>query len=47
MTFLNLKPGKAVGQALEFLKTLQETGEIQNLEQAKTALLEWSKIQLG
>jgi poly(A) polymerase len=47
MTFLNLKPGKAVGQALEFLKTLQETGDIENLEQAKTALLEWSKIQLG
>ena len=43
--FLNLEPGKVVGQALEFLKTLQETGEIQTLEQAKTALLEWAQIQ--
>jgi poly(A) polymerase len=47
MAFLNLKPGKAVGQALEFLKTLQETGEIQNLDQAKTALLEWVKVHNG
>ena len=47
MAFLNLEPGKAVGRALEFLKTLQESGEITNLEQAKTALLEWSKIQIG
>ncbi len=45
MAFLNLKPGKAVGQALEFLKTMQESGEVQNLEQAKKVLLEWSKIQ--
>ncbi len=44
MAFLNLKPGKAVGLALEFLKTLQETGEVKNLEQAEKALLEWSKI---
>jgi poly(A) polymerase len=47
MAFLNLKPGKAVGQALEFLKTLQETGEIQNLDQAKTALFEWVKVHNG
>lgn len=47
MAFLNLKPGKAVGLALEFIKTLQESGEIINLEEAKTALLEWSKIQIG
>jgi poly(A) polymerase len=46
MAFLNLESGKAVGQALEFLKTLQESGEIQNLEQAKTALLEWVKFQM-
>jgi poly(A) polymerase len=45
MDFLKLSPGKAVGQALEFLKTLQETGEIQNFEQAKTTLLEWATIQ--
>jgi poly(A) polymerase len=47
MGFLNLKPGKTVGLALEFLQTLQESGEITNLEQAKTALLEWSKIQMS
>ncbi len=47
MAFLNLKPGKAVGLALGFVKTLQESGEITNLEQAKKVLLEWSKIQLG
>jgi poly(A) polymerase len=46
MAFLNLEPGKAVGLALEFLKTLQENGEVTNLEQAKTVLLEWSKIQM-
>jgi poly(A) polymerase len=45
MEYLNLKPGKAVGQALEFLRILQENGEITNLEQAKTALHEWAKIQ--
>ncbi len=47
MDFLKLEPGKAVGQALEFLKTLQESGEVQNLEQAKKVLLEWSKIHIG
>jgi poly(A) polymerase len=47
MAFLNLKPGKSVGLALEFMKTLQEAGELQNLEQAKTALLEWAKIRIG
>ncbi len=47
MAFLNLKPGKAVGLALEFLKTLQESGEVTNLEQAQTVLLEWVKIQNG
>jgi poly(A) polymerase len=45
MAFLKLEPGKAVGLALEFLRTLQESGEVKNLEQAKTALLEWAKIQ--
>jgi poly(A) polymerase len=45
MAFLNLEPGKAVGLALEFLKSLQESGEVTTLEQAKSALLEWAKIQ--
>lgn len=45
MEFLRLEPGKAVGQALEFLKTLQESGEVTTLEQAKTALLEWARIR--
>jgi poly(A) polymerase len=45
--FLNLEPGKAVGQALDFLKNLQETGEILTLEQAKTALLEWARIRMS
>ncbi len=47
MDFLNLEPGKSVGQAMGFLKTLQESGEVTNLEQAKRALLEWSKVQIG
>jgi poly(A) polymerase len=45
MKFLNLEPGKTVGLALEFLRALQESGEVENLEQAKNALLEWVKIQ--
>ncbi len=45
MAFLKLEPGKAVGKALEFLKTLQESGEVQTLEEAQTALLDWAKIR--
>lgn len=45
MNYLNLKPGKAVGQALKFLKTLQETGEITTLEQARNALTDWNNVR--
>jgi poly(A) polymerase len=45
MEFLQLKPGVAVGRALEFLKTLQESGEVEDLEAAKRALLQWRQIR--
>ncbi len=45
MAFLKLKPGRAVGQALEFLKEAEESGDASDLATAKTLLAAWARAR--
>jgi poly(A) polymerase len=45
MRWLNLEPGREVGQALEFVRTLQDAGDVQSADEARAALLEWARVK--
>jgi poly(A) polymerase len=45
MRLLNLAPGPEVGQALEFVGTLQDAGDVNTADEARAALLEWARVR--
>ncbi len=45
MAVLGLEPGKSVGSALEYVRMLQDAGELHDTDGAKAALLEWARVR--
>jgi poly(A) polymerase len=45
MDWLGLAPGKEIGQALEFIADLQESGDVRDPGEARAALAEWARVR--
>jgi poly(A) polymerase len=45
MSWLGFAPGKEIGQALEFIAELQESGDVRDASEARAALVEWARVR--